>query len=154
MGARHDGVLLSTEVRRVLNCCCVSLFPIIFGMLAMLLCMLVSVFILGVPWSRFALVILFGYHQSVLLRVMLGMGLLISNLITATSLTPRAGGAAERRLLPRLCCPISFQIDSMPAVILRAVTYIIPARYFCQHPAKSVSWPAYIPVVLGVNVLF
>ena len=45
-----------------------------------------------------------------------------------------------------------FQIDSMPAVI-RAVTYIIPARYFVST-LQSLFLAGNIPVVLVVNVLF
>ncbi|MGS9102531.1 ABC transporter permease, partial [Salmonella enterica subsp. enterica serovar Infantis] len=45
-----------------------------------------------------------------------------------------------------------FQIDSMPAV-LRAVTYIIPARYFVST-LHSLFLAGTIPVVFGVNVLF
>lgn len=45
-----------------------------------------------------------------------------------------------------------FQIDSMPAVI-RAVTYVIPARYFVST-LQSLFLAGNIPVVLLVNVLF
>ena len=63
-------------------------------MLAMLLCMLVSVFILGVPY-RGSLPILFVITSLFLLST-LGMGLLIST-ITRNQFNARAGGA-ERRL--------------------------------------------------------
>lgn len=69
--------LLSTEITRTELLLC-KLIPYYFlGMLAMLLCMLVSVFILGVPY-RGSLLILF-YLQPVLLST-LGMGLLISTI--------------------------------------------------------------------------
>ena len=56
--------LLSTEITRAELLLC-KLIPYYFlGMLAMLLCMLVAVFILGVPF-RGPLVILFFYHQPV-----------------------------------------------------------------------------------------
>ena len=45
-----------------------------------------------------------------------------------------------------------FQIDSMPAII-RAVTYVIPARYFVST-LQSLFLAGNIPVVLLVNVLF
>ncbi len=45
-----------------------------------------------------------------------------------------------------------FQIDSMPAVI-RAVTYVIPARYFVST-LQSLFLAGNIPVVLLVNTLF
>ena len=60
-----------------------------------------------------------------------------------------------RELLRTLCAKnpkFIFQIDSMPAVI-RAVTYIIPARYFVST-LQSLFLAGNIPVVLVVNVLF
>ena len=45
-----------------------------------------------------------------------------------------------------------FQIDSMPAII-RAVTYVIPARYFVST-LQSLFLAGNIPVVLLVNVMF
>ncbi|MBD4198074.1 ABC transporter permease subunit, partial [Xanthomonas citri pv. citri] len=66
--------LLSTEITRTELLLC-KLIPYYFlGMLAMLLCMLVSVFILGVPY-RGSLLILF-FISSLFLLSTLGMGLL------------------------------------------------------------------------------
>ncbi len=118
----------------MLNCCCVFIPYYFLGMLAMLLCMLVSVFILGVPY-RGSLVILFIITSLFLLST-LGMGLLIS------TITRNQFNAAQ----------VALNIDSMPAVI-RAVTYIIPARYFVST-LQSLFLAGNIPVVLGVNVLF
>ncbi len=47
---------------------------------------------------------------------------------------------------------VYLQIDSMPAVI-RAVTYIIPARYFVST-LQSLFLAGNIPVVLIINALF
>ncbi len=95
--------------------------------------MLVSVFILGVPY-RGSLLILFFYLQPVLLST--GMGLLIST-ITRNQFNA-AQVALNAAFLPSIMLSgFIFQIDSMPAVI-RAVTYIIPASLFRQHPAKPV----------------
>lgn len=118
--------LLSTEVTRVELLLC-KLIPYYFlGMLAMLLCMLVSVFILGVPY-RGSLVVLF-FITSLFLLSTLGMGLLIST-ITRNQFNA-AQVALNAAFLPSIMLSgFIFQIDSMPAVI-RAVTYIIPARYF------------------------
>ncbi|VTN25589.1 ABC transporter [Klebsiella pneumoniae] len=70
--------LLSTEITRAELLLC-KLIPYYFlGMLAMLLCMLVSVFILGVPY-RGSLPILFVITSLFLLST-LGMGLLISTI--------------------------------------------------------------------------
>lgn len=79
-----------------------KLIPYYFlGMLAMLLCMLVSVFILGVPY-RGSLVILFIITSLFLLST-LGMGLLIST-ITRNQFNA-AQVALNAAFCPRLCCP-------------------------------------------------
>ena len=55
-------------------------------------------------------------------------------------------------LMDEAASKIRMEIDSMPAVI-RAVTYIIPARYFVST-LQSLFLAGNIPVVLVVNVLF
>lgn len=141
--------LLSTEVTRSELLLC-KLIPYYFlGMLAMLLCMLVSVFILGVPY-RGSLLILFAITSLFLLST-LGMGLLISTL--TRNQFNAAQVALNAAFLPSIMLSgFIFQIDSMPAVI-RAVTYIIPARYFV-NTLQSLFLAGNIPVVLAVNVLF
>ncbi len=114
----------------------------------MLLCMLVSAFILGVPY-RGSLLILF-FISSLFLLSTLGMGLLIS---TITRNQFHAAQARTPRSCRRLCFPaLFFRYSQMPAVI-RAVTYIIPARYFVST-LQSLFLAGNIPVVLVVNVLF
>lgn len=141
--------LLSTEVTRAELLLC-KLIPYYFlGMLAMLLCMLVSVFILGVPF-RGSLVLLFIITSLFLLST-LGMGLLIST-ITRNQFNA-AQVALNAAFLPSIMLSgFIFQIDSMPAVI-RAVTYIIPARYFVST-LQSLFLAGNIAPVLLVNVLF
>ena len=141
--------LLSTEITRAELLLC-KLIPYYFlGMLAMLLCMLVSVFILGVPY-RGSLPILFVITSLFLLST-LGMGLLIST-ITRNQFNA-AQVALNAAFLPSIMLSgFIFQIDSMPAVI-RAVTYVIPARYFV-NTLQSLFLAGNIPVVLLVNVLF
>jgi ABC-2 type transport system permease protein len=79
------------------------------------------------------------------------MGLLIST-ITRNQFNA-AQVALNAAFLPSIMLSgFIFQIDSMPAVI-RAVTYIIPARYFREHAAKPVPG-GNIPVVLIINTLF
>ncbi|MDD0442221.1 ABC transporter permease, partial [Shigella sonnei] len=109
----------STEITRTELLLC-KLIPYYFlGMLAMLLCMLVSVFILGVPY-RGSLLILF-FISSLFLLSTLGMGLLIST-ITRNQFNA-AQVALNAAFLPSIMLSgFIFQIDSMPAVI-RAVTY-------------------------------
>lgn len=111
--------------------------------------MLVSVFILGVPY-RGSLLILFlspacftQYH---------GDG--AADFHDYPQPVQRRSGGPERVVfLPSIMLSgFIFQIDSMPAVI-RAVTYIIPARYFVST-LQSLFLAGNIPVVLIVNVLF
>jgi ABC-2 type transport system permease protein len=117
-------------------------------MLAMLLCMLVSVFILGVPY-RGSLLILF-FITSLFLLSTLGMGLIST--ITRNQFNA-AQVALNAAFLPSIMLSgFIFQIDSMPAII-RAVTYIIPARYFVST-LQSLFLAGNIPVVLIINVLF
>ncbi|KEA51824.1 membrane protein [Mangrovibacter sp. MFB070] len=141
--------LLSTEVTRTELLLC-KLVPYYFlGMLAMLLCMLVSVFILGVPW-RGSLLILFLITSLFLLST-LGMGLLISTL--TRNQFNAAQVALNAAFLPSIMLSgFIFQIDSMPAII-RIVTYIIPARYFVST-LQTLFLAGNITSVLVVNVLF
>ncbi|CCJ74619.1 ABC transport system, permease component YbhS [Cronobacter condimenti 1330] len=141
--------LLSTEVTRGELLLC-KLIPYYFlGMLAMLLCMLVSVFILGVPY-RGSLLALF-FIASLFLLSTLGMGLLISTL--TRNQFNAAQVALNAAFLPSVMLSgFIFQIDSMPAVI-RAVTYIIPARYFVST-LQSLFLAGTLPGVLLINVLF
>ena len=134
--------LLSTEITRAELLLC-KLIPYYF------LGMLVAVFILGVPF-RGSLVILF-FITSLFLLSTLGMGLLIST-ITRNQFNA-AQVALNAAFLPSIMLSgFIFQIDSMPAII-RAVTYVIPARYFVST-LQSLFLAGNIPVVLLVNVLF
>ena len=141
--------LLSTEITRAELLLC-KLIPYYFlGMLAMLLCMLVSVFILGVPY-RGSLLILFLLSSLFLLST-LGMGLLIST--TTRNQFNAAQVELNAAFLPSIILSgFIFQIDSMPAII-RAVTYIIPARYFVST-LQSLFLAGNIPLVLTINMLF
>ena len=91
------------------------------------------------------------FISSLFLLSTLGMGLLIST-ITRNQFNA-AQVALNAAFLPSIMLSgFIFQIDSMPAVI-RAVTYIIPARYFVST-LQSLFLAGNIPVVLIVNVLF
>ncbi|WP_342321455.1 ABC transporter permease [Kosakonia sp. BYX6] len=141
--------LLSTEITRAELLLC-KLIPYYFlGMLAMLLCMLVSVFILGVPY-RGSLLFLFLITSLFLLST-LGMGLLIST-VTRNQFNA-AQVALNAAFLPSIMLSgFIFQIDSMPAII-RVVTYIIPARYFVST-LQSLFLAGNISLVLTINTLF
>ncbi|MGB7801161.1 ABC transporter permease [Buttiauxella sp.] len=141
--------LLSTQVTRTELLLCKLLPYYVLGMLAMLLCMLVSVFILGVPY-RGSLLILF-FITSLFLLSTLGMGLLIST-ITRNQFNA-AQVALNAAFLPSIMLSgFIFQIDSMPAII-RAVTYVIPARYFVST-LQSLFLAGNITTVLVINTLF
>lgn len=141
--------LLSTQVTRAELLLCKLLPYYVLGMLAMVLCMLVSVFILGVPY-RGSLLLLFLITSLFLLST-LGMGLLIST-ITRNQFNA-AQVALNAAFLPSIMLSgFIFQIDSMPAII-RAVTYVIPARYFVST-LQSLFLAGNIATVLVVNVLF
>ncbi|UJD92262.1 ABC transporter permease (plasmid) [Rahnella aquatilis] len=140
--------LLSTQITRTELLLCKLLPYYVLGMLAMLLCMVVSVFILGVPY-RGSLLLLFLITSLFLLST-LGMGLLIST-ITRNQFNA-AQVALNAAFLPSIMLSgFIFQIDSMPAII-RAVTYIIPARYFV-NTLQTLFLAGNISTVLIVNVL-
>lgn len=141
--------LLSTQVTRS-ELLLSKLVPYYFlGMIAMALCMVVSVFILGVPY-RGSLLLLFVI-SSLFLASTLGMGLLIST-ITRNQFNA-AMVALNAAFLPSIMLSgFIFQIDSMPAVV-RAVTYIIPARYFVST-LQTLFLAGNIGTVLVINLLF
>ncbi len=141
--------LLSTQVTRS-ELLLSKLVPYYFlGMIAMVLCMVVSVFVLGVPY-RGSLLLLFVI-SSLFLASTLGMGLLIST-ITRNQFNA-AMVALNAAFLPSIMLSgFIFQIDSMPAIV-RAVTYIIPARYFVST-LQTLFLAGNIGTVLTVNLLF
>ncbi|HGM5493222.1 TPA: ABC transporter permease [Serratia fonticola] len=141
--------LLSTQVTRS-ELLLSKLVPYYFlGMIAMVLCMVVSVFVLGVPY-RGSLLLLFVI-SSLFLASTLGMGLLIST-ITRNQFNA-AMVALNAAFLPSIMLSgFIFQIDSMPAVV-RAVTYIIPARYFVST-LQTLFLAGNIGTVLVINLLF
>ncbi|CFQ38862.1 ABC transporter permease [Yersinia bercovieri] len=141
--------LLSTQVTRS-ELLLSKLIPYyVLGMIAMTLCMVVAVFILGVPY-RGSLWILF-VMTSLFLASTLGMGLLIST-ITRNQFNA-AMVALNAAFLPAVMLSgFIFEIDSMPAIV-RAVTYIIPARYFVSS-LQTLFLAGNITTVLVVNLLF
>lgn len=141
--------LLSTQVTRS-ELLLSKLVPYYFlGMGAMVLCMVVAVFVLGVPF-RGSLLMLF-LISSLFLASTLGMGLLIST-ITRNQFNA-AMVALNAAFLPSIMLSgFIFEIDSMPAVV-RMVTYIIPARYFVST-LQTLFLAGNITTVLMINLLF
>ncbi|PWC11228.1 ABC transporter permease [Brenneria corticis] len=141
--------LLSTQVTRrelLLS----KLIPYYFlGMMVMALCVLVAVFIMRVPY-RGSLLLLFGIGSLFLIST-LGMGLLISTL--TRNQFNAAMVALNAAFLPAVMLSgFVFEIDSMPAAV-RAVSYIIPARYFVST-LQTLFLAGNIGSVLLINLLF
>ena len=100
----------------------------VLGMLAMVLCLGVSVFLMGVPF-RGSLAALFGL-STLFLGCALGLGLFLSTVLR--SQFNAALAALTSAFLPALMLSgFVFEIDSMPKV-LQFLTRIIPARYFAS----------------------
>ncbi|WP_413721249.1 ABC transporter permease [Sodalis sp. RH23] len=141
--------LLSTQVTRSELLLSKLLPYYVLGMVAMALCMAVAVFVMDVPF-RGSLAVLFGI-SSLFLASTLGMGLLISTL--TRNQFNAAMVALNAAFLPAVMLSgFIFQIDSMPAVV-RAVTYIIPARYFVST-LQSLFLAGNVAGILVVNTLF
>lgn len=96
------------------------------GMLSLLICVVVSIFLLGVPFrGSFFVLWLVG---SLFLGSALGLGLLLST-VTRNQFNA-AQAALNAAFLPAVILSgFIYEIRSMP-VVIRAVTYLIPARYF------------------------
>ncbi len=96
------------------------------GMISLLICVGVSVFLLGVPFrGSVAVLWLVG---SLFLGSALGLGLLLST-VTRNQFNA-AQAALNAAFLPAVMLSgFIYEIRSMPAAI-RAVTYLIPSRYF------------------------
>jgi ABC-2 type transport system permease protein len=100
----------------------------VLGMLAMIVCLGVAVFIMGIPF-RGSLAALFGI-STLFLGTALGMGLFLSTVLR--SQFNAAMAALTTGFLPALMLSgFVFEIDSMPKV-LQLLTRIIPARYFAS----------------------
>ena len=118
--------LLSTPVTRAELLLSKILPYYALGMVSMALCVMIGVFLFGVPFR--GSVVLLALYTSLFLGSSLGLGLLVS------TLTRNQFNAAQAALniafLPALMLSgWVYEIASMPAPI-RAVTYVFPARYF------------------------
>lgn len=141
--------LLSTPITRTELLLSKLLPYYVLGMIAMLICMLVAVFIMQVPF-RGSLPILF-IMSSLFLASTLGMGLLIStitrNQFNAAMVALNAG------FLPAIMLSgFVFEINSMP-IVVRAISYIIPARYFVST-LQTLFLVGNVASVLWLNLIF
>ncbi|PWC16240.1 hypothetical protein DDT52_18700 [Brenneria roseae subsp. roseae] len=141
--------LLSTQVTRS-ELLLSKLIPYyVLGMMVMALCLVVTIFIMHVPY-RGSLLLLFGIGSLFLIST-LGMGLLISTL--TRNQFNAAMVALNAAFLPAVMLSgFVFEIDSMPALV-RAVSYIIPARYFVST-LQTLFLAGNIGSVLLVNLMF
>ncbi|MBN9376895.1 MAG: ABC transporter permease [Chlamydiales bacterium] len=98
----------------------------ILGMFSMVICVLVSIFLYNVPFRGSLLVL--TIVSAVFLLAALALGLLISTI--AKNQFVAAQMAMVAGFLPGfILSGFIFEISSMP-MIIRAFTYLIPARYF------------------------
>ncbi|EYU15701.1 ABC transporter permease [Photorhabdus aegyptia] len=140
--------LLSTQITRT-ELLLSKLLPYqLLGSFSMLLCMLVAVFVLDVPY-RGSLWILSAI-TSLYLATALGIGLLIST-VTRNQFNA-AMIALNVAFLPAIMLSgFIFEINSMPAFI-QVVTYFIPARYFVSS-LHTLFLAGNISTVLMINLL-
>jgi ABC-2 type transport system permease protein len=118
--------LLSTPVTRTELLLSKIIPYYVLGILSMLICLVVAVFVFAVPFrGSLALLVLYA---TLFLGSALGLGLLLSTVLRNQFNAAQA--ALNAAFLPAMMLSgFVYEIASMPAPI-RAVTYLIPARYF------------------------
>jgi ABC-2 type transport system permease protein len=140
--------LLSTPVTRGELLLSKILPYYLLGICAMLLCVLVAHFVMGVP-LRGSVAVLFVV-TSLFLGSALGLGLLLSSATRNQFLAAQA--ALTAAFLPAIMLSgFVFEIASMPPVV-QAITYLIPARYFVAALQTlfqaGTLWPVLLPDLL------
>ena len=118
--------LLSTPVSRTELLLSKIIPYYVLGIVSMLLCLAISVWQFRVPF-RGSLVLLILY-TSLFLGSSLGLGLLLST-VTRNQFNAAQAALNVAFLPATMLSGFVYEISSMPAPI-RAVTYLIPARYF------------------------
>jgi len=118
------------------------------GMMALAICLLVAVFLMGVPF-RGSVLGLFGI-SSLFMGSALGLGLLLSTVLR--SQFNAAMAALTAAFLPALMLSgFVFEIASMPWP-LRALTHVIPARFFASS-LQTLFQTEGAWVLLGANAI-
>jgi len=141
--------LLSTPVTRTELLLSKVLPYYVLGMVSMSLCVLMGVWLFGVPFrGSIALLALF---TSLFLGSSLGLGLLVS------TLTRNQFNAAQAALniafLPAVMLSgFVYEIASMPGPV-QAITYLIPARYFISA-LQTLFQAGFVGRILLQDVLF
>lgn len=121
----------------------------VLGLVAMTLCVIVSVFILEVP-LRGSLTLL-ALTTLLFLSASMGIGLLISTL--TKNQFNAAMIALNAAFLPAVMLSgFVFEIDSMPAIV-QLFSYIVPARYFVSI-LKTLFLAGNLGMLIWVNSLY
>ena len=125
----------------------------VLGMIAMALCLLVAVLLMGVPF-RGSLLALFVL-SSLFLGCALGNGLFLSTVMK--NQFNAASAALVSAFLPSMMLSgFVFEIASMP-IALQALTYLIPARYFAGSLQTLFQAGTLVPILaadaLGLTLL-
>ncbi|MDF7667475.1 ABC transporter permease [Orbaceae bacterium ESL0727] len=121
----------------------------LLGLIALVICFIITVFIMHVPFRGSLLLLLLT--SSLFLFTVLGLGLLISTL--TRNQFNAAMIALNVAFLPSVMLSgFVFEVDSMP-LLVRLATYIIPARYYVNI-MQTLFLAGDIGSVLMINVLF
>lgn len=121
----------------------------VLGMISMVLCVAVAVFFMGIPFRGSILMLLLV--GSLFLGSALGLGLLLST-VTRNQFNA-AQAALNAAFLPAMILSgFIFEIRSMP-IVIQAITYLIPARYFVTA-MQTLFQAGNVWSVLGKSMLF
>ena len=119
----------------------------VLAILSEIVCIVVAVFVLKVPFRGSIAMTLFV--STFFLLSALGLGLLLST-VTRNQFDA-AQGALNAAFLPSMMLSgFIFEISSMPAAV-RMVTYLIPARYFV-NAMQTLFQTGYVPQLLWRDV--
>lgn len=141
--------LLSTQVTKT-ELLLSKLLPYqVLGSFVMVLCMVVTVYVLDVPYH--GSLWLLALVTSLYLATALGMGLLIST-VTRNQFNAAMISLNAAFLPAIMLSGFVFEIDSMP-VAIQVVTYVIPARYFVESLQTLFLAGNIMPVIISNLVL-
>lgn len=141
--------LLSTQVTKI-ELLLSKLLPYqVLGSFVMVLCMVVTVYVLDVPYH--GSLWLLATVTSLYLATALGMGLLIST-VTRNQFNAAMISLNAAFLPAIMLSGFVFEIDSMP-VAIQVVTYVIPARYFVESLQTLFLAGNIMPVIISNLVL-
>jgi drug efflux transport system permease protein len=141
--------LLSTPVTRTEFLLSKIVPYYLLGMSSMLLCLGFAVTILGVPFRGSVALLLL--YTTLFLGSSLGLGLLLST-VTRNQFNA-AQAALNAAFLPAtMLSGFIYEISGMPAPI-RAVTYLIPARYFVEA-LQTLFQAGFVGSILAKDLVF